>query len=134
MQQDPFCLHIGYVVRRFPVIRRKAVLLAEKRDEIIETHKEIPSLFCNPVHLRSGIFHVFGMTAHIGAKLYRILFGKTFKFCGDMGWRGGYRYFRQLCQSIVVDVLEIVGMGVLDDDLVSVHTYFFKMERESTAC
>jgi hypothetical protein len=39
-----------------------------------------------------------------------------------------------LCQSIVVDVLEIVGMGVLDDDLVSVHTYFFKMERESTAC
>ena len=35
-----------------------------KCDATLETHKEIPCFFCYPVDIRSGIFHVIGMTTH----------------------------------------------------------------------
>jgi len=33
-------------------------------EAMLEAHKEIPSLFGNPIHIRSGILHIFGMTSH----------------------------------------------------------------------
>ena len=33
-------------------------------EAILETHEEIPCFFSDPVHIRSGILHIFGMTSH----------------------------------------------------------------------
>ena len=82
-------------------------------EAMLEAHEEIPCLFCHPVHIRSGILHVFGMTAHKGTKQYRIFFGKTFKLCGDMGGCGGYRNLRQLCQSVVFEVCQYAVLAPL---------------------
>src|SRR5580765_5488167 len=51
---------------------------------ISEPIEEIPSLFCNPVHIRSGIPCIICMPAYKGAEKHRIFLRTSLELSGDM--------------------------------------------------